>query len=393
MDFSMSYTDPSRTNNTNSDDSPDFTIYEEDVWRDLGYFWPEYDYSSMRLNDGEIGGDICVTVNLYNGSDKIGTDTDCNWVGAHPPRISQINFNSEGSDSFTGDINVWELQEDSDYEITWQMKKADGTTVDAGSFVASESHDFRAYADEERCDEENDDGTTSSDSDCNLLSGDLNGWGEYCMTVEVNMVGGNNNPMATRERCEDIQQQPEPSQKLMDLAMAFEQSTLENTMESFEQNLDNRLQKYEEDFPYDDGEIYTLWSKAEGKVVGIQILSQHAASGNLYTLVGPESNIYPAAPVPIHVVYFSGSAAITQEAEIADDTTLSDLVDLTQHDTAAVDAIVAEGENPTNEGDNDGTDDLVKAAGDEGLLPFISPLATLAMIAFAGMFVAVRRKD
>jgi NADH dehydrogenase len=29
----------------------------------------------------------------------------------------------------------------------------------------------------------------------------------------------------------------------------------------------------------------------------------------------------------------------------------------------------------------------------EGLLPFISPMATLAMIAFAGMFVAVRRKD
>ena len=389
--FSMNYADTSITNNTNSNDYF-FTIegsYEQLELRDL---WPEYDYSSMYPEG--IGGDICLTVRLFaEDNTLVATGTDCAWVGDHPPTIDHIDFESEGSDSFTGDIRVWELQQDADYEINWQMKKSDGTSVDAGSFVASESYNFEAYADEDRCDE-NDDGI--DDSDCNILSGDLNGWGEYCMTVDVNLVGGNDNPLATRERCNDIQQEPEPSQKLIDLAMAFEQSTLENVMDSFEQNLDNRLEKYEEDFAYDDGEIYTLWSKAEGKVVGIQILAQHADSGNLYTLVGPESNIYPAAPVPIHVVYFSGTAAIAQEAEIVDDTTLETLVDLTKHNTAAVDAVAA-GQDPsgvdTSDGANDGTDDIIKAAGDEGLLPFISPVATLAMIAFAGMFVAVRRKD
>jgi hypothetical protein len=386
MDFSMNYADTSITTNTNSNDTSEFTIDDSDVHLEQQLAWEGHDYSSMYPEG--IGGDICLTVNLYaEDNTLVATGTDCTWVGDHPPTIDHIDFESEGSDSFIGDIRVWELQQDSDYEISWQMKKADGTTVDAGSFVASESYNFEAYADEDRCD---------GVADCNILSGDLNGWGEYCMTVEVNMVGGNDNPLATREMCDDIQQQPEPSQKLIDLFSAFEQSTLENTMDSFGQNLENRLEKYQTDVPYDDGEIYTLWSKAEGKVVGIQILAQHADSGNLYTLVGPESNIYPAAPVPINVVYFSGTAAIAQEAEIADDTTLETLVDLTKHNTAAVDAVAA-GEDPANvdtsDGANDGTDDIIKAAEDEGLLPFISPMATLAMIAFAGMFVAVRRKD
>ena len=388
MDFSMSYADPSITTNTNSDASTDFTISDDDVWRNLAESWPEYNYSSMYPEG--LGGDICVTVNLYdNENNKIGTDTDCAWVGDHPPTIDSVYFRSEGSDSFSGEIRVWELQEDADYEITWQMKASDGTTVDAGSFVATESYNFEAVEDDEMCD---------GVADCNILSGDLSGWGEYCLTVEVNLVGGNDNPLATREECEDVQQEPEPSQKLIDLFSAFEQSTLENTMESFGENLENRLEKYQTDAPYDDGDVYVLWSKTEGKVVGIQLLAQHADSGNLYTLVGPESNIYPPAPVSINVVYFSGSAAITQEAEIVDDITLDALVDLTKHNTAAVDAVAA-GLDPnavdtSDAGDADDTKtEVIAAAEEKGLLPFISPVATLAMIAFAGMFVAIRRQD
>ena len=72
------------------------------------------------------------------------------------------------------------------------------------------------------------------------------------------------------------------------------------------------------------------------------------------------------------------------------------MVDLTKHNTAAVDA-VAVGQDPTNVDTSDGgnTDAAVavEAAEEKGLLPFISPVATVAMIALAGIFVAVPRKD
>ncbi len=142
--------------------------------------------------------------------------------------------------------------------------------------------------------------------------------------------------------------------------------------------------------------MYSLWSKEQGRIVGIQLLVGDSDSGNTFTLVGPESNMYPKALSPINVIYFSGTEAIEQEAAIVDDITIESLVDLTKHNTAAVDA-VAVGQDPTNvdtsDGGNTDTAIAVKAVEDKGLLPFISPVATVAMIALAGIFVAVPRKD
>ena len=83
-----------------------------------------------------------------------------------------------------------------------------------------------------------------------------------------------------------------------------------------------------------------------------------------------------------------------EEAEVIEDQTeLADLVDLTSHNTNEVEA-VNEGIDPEtlpeevipiveNLSDADGT----------GLLPFVSPLMTISMIALAGMFVTIRSKD
>jgi hypothetical protein len=297
------------------------------------------------------------------------------------PQFNSVDFEADGTDEFRARFYVDALNSGNDYEISWKMKESDGKTVDAGSFVVRNQGYAHACWDDDYCES---------------VSGEIDGWGKYCLEIEVNQIDGDYNPLATDEVCKNLDQQPEPSEKMITMIGAFMQSTVDNTMDSFGQNLENNLDKYEAELAYDSAEMYSLWSKEQGRVVGIQLLVGDSDSGNTFTLVGPESNLYPKAISPINVIYFSGTEAIEQEAEIVDDTTIESLVDLTKHNTAAVDA-VAVGQDPTNVDTSDGgnTDAAVavEAAEEKGLLPFISPVATVAMIALAGIFVAVPRKD
>ena len=111
-----------------------------------------------------------------------------------------------------------------------------------------------------------------------------------------------------------------------------------------------------------------------------------------YTLIGPESDSYGTAPAPLSVVYFSGAQAIAQEAEIEDDTTLEDLVDLTQHNDDIIEDALEEalGESGSGEGTAEETEEETEG----GLLPFVSPLLTIALIAIAGLVASIQgRKD
>ena len=128
-------------------------------------------------------------------------------------------------------------------------------------------------------------------------------------------------------------------------------------------------------------------------VVGFQLVVTSDDSNMWYTLVGPESDSYGTAPNPISVTYFSGQQAIEQEAEIEDYSTLEDLVDLTQHNDEIIEEAIEEAtadydNNDAEEGEETGEE----AAG--GLLPFISPVLTIAMFAAAGLVASLKnRKD
>ena len=95
------------------------------------------------------------------------------------------------------------------------------------------------------------------------------------------------------------------------------------------------------------------------------------------------------------MTYFSGMQAIAQEADIEDDTSLTDLVDLTEHNddiiTDAIQESIADyGPEAGGPGGVSGDED----ADDSGLLPFISPAFTIAIIAIAGLVASMRnRKD
>ena len=116
-----------------------------------------------------------------------------------------------------------------------------------------------------------------------------------------------------------------------------------------------------------------------------------------YTLVGPESDSYGDAPSPVSLTYFSGQQAIAQEAEMAEDTTLEDLVDISQHNDELIEAAIEESlsDNSPEEGGPS-----ANATGEEeeaedangGLLPFISPVLTISMIAVAGLVASLRTR-
>ena len=164
-------------------------------------------------------------------------------------------------------------------------------------------------------------------------------------------------------------------------------------MENFGENLEYRLEDYEADMAYDDGDMFVLWDANNNMVVGFQMVVTTDESSMWYTLVGPESDSYGTAPSPISVTYFSGQQAIAQEAEIEDDSTLADLVDLTQHNDDLIDEAV---EDAVAEYDLDGTGDSEDSEDDaeSGLLPFISPALTIVLIAAAGVVASLNgRKD
>ena len=82
-----------------------------------------------------------------------------------------------------------------------------------------------------------------------------------------------------------------------------------------------------------------------------------------------------------------------QEAEIVEDTTLADLVDLTQHNDDIIEDALEDALADLNEGEGGSTDDTEDET-ESGLLPFVSPALTIALIAIAGLVASLQgRKD
>jgi hypothetical protein len=267
-----------------------------------------------------------------------------------------------------------ELDWEENYEVSVVLEADDGDTVDATSFVVVEDYGFWEE-----------------------VAMEADGWGDYCVYVEVTEVGSDYVEVSGHN-CFTIEQEPEPSQLLIDIVESFADSTLENSLEIFGENMEHRLGDYEADIAYDDGDAYVLWDPAANKVVGFQVLVSNDDTSNWWTLIGPESNTYGTAPTPVSATYFSGVQATDAEAAVEDSSTIEELVDLTMHDTSALDAAVeAGGDAPGTGGgssDDNGDEETTEESLDEGLLPFLSPAATIAIVALAGLVSTLRpRRD
>ena len=342
--------------------------YVEDGYDDCG----DNSDEEFVCDDGEVipggwvndGWDDCT-----NGEDETSEQEESVYVYVY------MNGASESEMNF--DYEVQGMEYDENYEISWTVTDDEGTTSDAGSTAVT-------------------DGSYSSYDSANA---EINGFGEYCVDIEVTRLS-DSEVVGTQQECESVSQDMEPSERLVTIVEALAESTLDNTMESFGQNLENRLSNFEDDYDvaYEDGMVYALYDDSTNRFVGFQLVASPGGT-QWYTLIGPDSTAYGTPQRDLSVTYFTGIEAVEEAQEIEDQTDLSDLVDVTQHNTEDVEA-VNEGIDPATlpeEPNNDGTEEEVSEETSEedisSLLPFLSPVTTLAMIALAGMFVSIRSKD
>ena len=281
-----------------------------------------------------------------------------------------INMMGSSEDEMEFDYEVRGLDYNEDYEVSWTVTNDEGTTSDAGSMAVTDQNDV--YEAE---------------------IAEINGPGEYCIDIEVTRLS-DDVMISESQECDSVSRDMEPSDKVITIVEAIGESTLENALEIFGENLENRLSNFEDDFDvaYEDGMAYALFDTEDDRFVGFQVVASPGGT-QWYTLIGPQSNAYGTPTRGVSVTYFTGLAAQEEAEVIEDQTELADLVDLTTHNTDEVEA-VNEGIDPetlpeeSTEGETNTTQDEVSS-----LLPFVSPLMTVSIIALAGMFVTIRSKD
>ena len=324
---------------------------DEEFWctDDDGYSW---DISPWDVNDR--------VEDCPNGEDET--------MG--PQYDIYIDMMDASEEEMEFDYSIYGLDYDEDYEVSWTVTDDEGTTSDAGSMAVTE--DYSVYSFE-----------TAS----------IDGPGEYCIDVQVTRLS-DDVMISEEQNCDSVRRDMEPSDKVVTIVEAIGESTLESALEIFGDNLENRLSNFEDDFDvaYEDGMAYALFDAEGDRFVGFQVVASPGGT-QWYTLIGPESNAYGTPTRDLSITYFTGIAA-QQEAEVIEDQTeLADLVDVTTHNTNDVEA-VNEGIDPETLPDEE-TPVIDNLTEDEAssLLPFVSPLMTVSIIALAGMFVTIRSKD
>ena len=236
---------------------------------------------------------------------------------------------------------------------------------------------------------------------------DVPDFGEYCLEVTLTEVG-ETQPFDERVVCDDASEEPEPSERLVTIAEAFADSSLESVLTAFGENLEETFNNVAEneapEFPYVDGMWAPLWSTEHATIVGVGVYAWDE-DDNGYVIAGPEttgySNDLPMVFASIN--YITGVSAQEAQTAMVDFDSLEDIVDVENHDLSALaDALEAAGVDTSTIDLPDNTDDTTDGddpdptaedvAEDAGLLPFMSPFALVAMIGLAVAFAQARRE-
>ena len=226
--------------------------------------------------------------------------------------------------------------------------------------------------------------------------------GDYVVVVDIYDATGTLYSSETSDEF-SVEDEPQPSQKLMDIADAFGNSNFESVLESFGQNMEQVFEDLEpnEDFPYDDGKGIFLWSNNHATVVGMGLYVHDETANEWQTMFGPTTTGMDNPPtVPVSINYITGQTAVDAAATASGQTTLAEIVDVSTHNTADIEQALTEaGIDPAslglgNEGPGQSTtpptaEELVEEG---GLLPFASPAALLSVTILAGLIAAVRNR-
>jgi hypothetical protein len=233
--------------------------------------------------------------------------------------------------------------------------------------------------------------------------------GEYCLMTEITQDGATT-PYVSEMRCTLIEESDdEVSDRVVAVFEALAESGLEDVLEQFGMNLEDRLEDVEpfEEFPYDDGMWSPMWSNEHAAMVGVGVYVMN--DDGAYTLAGPETQGYTDdAPAKLSIRYLTGVDANAATNGMEEATTIADIVNVDDHDLGAIeedlieagvdvsDLTLPETGTPSGSDSDDDTapqtaEDL---ADDSGLdLPFLSPISMVAIIVLAGVVSGSRRDN
>jgi hypothetical protein len=227
--------------------------------------------------------------------------------------------------------------------------------------------------------------------------------GEYCVNWEL-VEDGESMPFSTAQRCEEVSSEGEPSDRLGKIAGAFSESSIGDVLEMFGENLQQRLEDTEpfETFPYNDGLWAPMWSNEHGAMVGIGVYAMD--DDGAYTMAGPNTVGYmDDAPAKMSIRYLTGVEAGNAASSMEDADEIDEIVDVEQHDLEQITQDLEDAGIDTSGLDLpfDGSDSgettppetAIDSAEDDGLLPFVSPISVIAVIALAGAIISSRKEN
>jgi hypothetical protein len=295
----------------------------------------------------------------------------------------------DGIDAYDGEglsveswVSISETYGTTGYTVEISAMEVGSTTATDSAIHAIDGNDYSAYFDD------------------NLA---VTAEGDYVVVVDIYDDTGALYSSETSDEF-SVEDEPQPSQKLEDIADAFMNSNFESVLESFGQNMEQVFEDLEpnEDFPYDDGKGVFLWSNEHATIVGIGVYVHDETANEWQTLFGPTTGGMDNPPtIPVSINYITGQAAVDGSTTASGQSTLAEIVDVSTHDTADLEQeLIDAGIDPAtlglgNEGPGQSTtpptaEELVEEG---GLLPFVSPAALLSVTILAGLIAAVRNRE
>ncbi len=252
--------------------------------------------------------------------------------------------------------------------------------------------------------------------------------GEYCL--QAIMKDDSGVVVDTKDVCTNVEIREheeeagdlwgiEFSEKLKNIGDAMGDSNLQNILETFGENLRQRLDNIEplEQFPYQDGGFASMWSDEHATIVGVGLYADDDSGS--YVMAGPTTQGYDSnPPTKMSIRYLTGVDAKNAAESMEDKDEIDEMVNMDEHnlddiiqdlqdsgiDTSGLDLETPNvnlNDNSDNSGNSDNSDNseeeepskTEEKADDDGLLPFVSPIAVLAVIALAGAVFGSKQRD
>ena len=207
----------------------------------------------------------------------------------------------------------------------------------------------------------------------------------------------------------------EPSEGLVSIFEAFEESSLDNVLERFGQNIEETFEEVEEEdvpeFPYTDGMWAPLWSNEHATIVGVGVYAWTEDETG-YVLAGPTTEGY-STDLPMTMLsinYITGVPAQEAQEVMVEFDEIDEIFDTDIHNLTILEEALEEAGADTSdlglsedepvENSNEGSEETneeeqtaEELAEDGGLIPFISPAFVLAILAIAAFAIPRQKED